>query len=328
MSPLDTTPASYKSDAIEKSWHQAIAYIKGTQNNGWWPYTQSNQHPATEATAWCALALSTAEPNSGPLIKTSEFFLTTQNNDGGWCSEPTMGSSEWGTGPALLALRLLNYDSAQSGFAKVAKAEKKAYSFLFEMRTEYYRPVARLLLLLAQGEKAMHYGRGWPWMKDCAHWVEPTTYSLLALKLPALPGPEVLQAAAHHADIFFYEHECQGGGWNHGAHRCLGVDLPPYTVTTAEALLALQDNPGQPCIERGLNFLLKNNYDSHTPMALAWSVLALHAYKRNYREKIMELLQHQNPDGSFGLNNMVTGIATLSLAADQKTNILLNKNRT
>jgi hypothetical protein len=91
---------------------------------------------------------------------------------------------------------------------------------------------------------------GWPWTLDTFGWTEPTARSVLALRLlrPDATGPI--------GDGFgvLRDRECVGGGWNYGNRVVLGVDLPPYTQTTAIALLALQHS-GDPSADRGLDRL-------------------------------------------------------------------------
>jgi Squalene-hopene cyclase C-terminal domain len=316
-----------QNDAIEKSLHLALAYIRNQQKDGWWPYSKGHG-PSTEATAWCALAvMAAAEKSSLPATETINYLLQTQNKDGGWSTDPEIKISEWSSSPALLALRMLPSHNDKSA-GEIAKAIDRAFAFLFEMRTDYWRPVARLFVLLSKGTEGLNYGRGWPWTRDTAHWVEPTSYALLALKLPQLPEKASLREAAKHANLYFQEHACRKGqgqppcGWNHGSNYCLEVFLPPYTVTTAEALLALQDDAHNDSVAGGLQHLLQNNDDSNSAMALAWSTLALHAYDRQYSKKLMGLVEQQKADGSFGPNNLVTAIATLALAAGQGRNLL------
>jgi hypothetical protein len=78
--------------------------------------------------------------------------------------------------------------------------------------------------------------RGWPWTLDTFGWTEPTARSVLALRLLR---PEATGSIADGIGVL-RNRECVGGGWNYGNRVVLGVDLPPYTQTTAVALLALQ----------------------------------------------------------------------------------------
>jgi hypothetical protein len=89
--------------------------------------------------------------------------------------------------------------------------------------------------------------RGWPWTLDTFGWTEPTARSLLALRLHR---PSATGAIADGTGVL-RNRECVGGGWNYGNRVVLGVDLPPYTQTTAMAVLALQGSE-EPVRRRGL----------------------------------------------------------------------------
>jgi hypothetical protein len=328
MTTAKNDPHSAQSAAIQKSLHQTLTYIGNEQKDGWWPFI-SNRQASTEATAWCALATTvTAESANAKHVAALDYLLKCQNKDGGWSTGPDITISEWCTAPALLAVRMLAAKCGNTS-PRVRQAIDRAQDFLFEIRTDYWhRPIARLLVLLTRGQEGLNYGRGWPWMRDCAHWVEPTAYGLLALKLPHLTEKAGLREAAKHANLYFHEHACRAAkdrppsGWNHGSNYCLEVYLPPYTVTTAEALVALQDDPDHDTVAGGLDHLLQANDDSNSAMALAWSTIALHAYGRDYKTKLLALVEQQNTDGSFGPNNLVTAVAAVALAAGNGTNIL------
>jgi hypothetical protein len=158
---------------------------------------------------------------------------------------------------------------------------------------------------------------------DCAFWVEPTSYSLLAMKLPFLPDKMNLMAACKHASIYLHKHVCREGGWNHGCEQSLGIYSPPYTVTTAEALLALQDEPRSPVIEHALSLITNDMFDADSCLPLSWSYLALNAYGKDPGTKATRLVSHQNQDGSFGWSSIVTAIAAIALIAAVKNDNLL-----
>jgi hypothetical protein len=328
MTATNDDSHTIQNDAIEKSLHRAVAYIRNQQTDGWWPYNHG-LGPSTEATAWCALAIMVAADKSiATFADTVSFLLKTQNKDGGWSTSPGIKISEWSSSPALLALRLLP-DKSDNRSGEIARAIDQAFSFLFEMRTDYWRPIGRLLVFLSKGAEGLNYGRGWPWTHDTAHWVEPTSYALLALKLPHLPDKVSLREAAKHANLYFHEHACRTGegappcGWNHGSNYCLEVFLPPYTVTTAEALVALQDDARNDTVAGGIKHLLQANDDSNSALALAWSIIALDAYgSSDCRKKLMRLVEQQKADGSFGPNNLVTATAVIALSAGQGRNLL------
>jgi hypothetical protein len=310
--------------AITGALTRAITNLRGSEQNGWWSYVDA-KGPSTEATSWCAVAMHAGAEDSFNASKTTEYLLSAQSKDGGWSTAPNCKVSDWSTAPAVLALRLLN-TKQNSNTRAVERAVIEGSNFLFDLRTDFFRSVARLLLFLSQGQSGLDYGRGWPWTKDCTFWVEPTAYSLLALKLPNVPDRQIIRQAIHHASQYLNSHACRGGGWNHGAAYVLKVFAPPYTLTTAEALLALQDEPHSQVTEQALKFIAADNPDANSSLPLAWSILALNAYGREVDHKTSQLLGHQNEDGGFGTNNMATALAILALLAASKNKNLLKMN--
>jgi hypothetical protein len=196
---------------------------------------------------------------------------------------------------------------------ELEKPLRQSLDYLFDSRTEFFGSIARVLLILSKGKQGLEYSRGWPWSPDCFHWIEPTVYALLALKTPAMPRNEAYNDIITRAQAFMLEHECQGGGWNHGSSFCLGVHLPPYIVTTAEALLALPEAKDSPAVKSGLSFLLKTEPSQCSAMEHAWVILALSAFDRPMENLVRSLVASQNKDGSFGVNMMVTGLCAIAL---------------
>lgn len=297
---------------IKQSRRKTQEYLLANFKNGGWGYHLGNQ-PATEATAWCAISL-----RNGPSYikdEVNQFLLENQNADGGWSTGPEIGNSDWTSGPAILALRLLNRsDKAQVVDERIEKALSKAFIYLFDSRVDFFGPTARFVIFLWKGQQGLSYGRGWPWTPGCFNWVEPTSYNLLALRVPSLPSPGVYREVIEHANKFFIEHACSAGGWNHGSERALGVKLPPYTVTTAEALLVLQDLKEHSAVTKGLAFLDSVSEAHPSAMSLAWAILARCAHGQKPIKEVEALLNNQNEDGSFGSNFMVTGLASTALS--------------
>jgi Prenyltransferase and squalene oxidase repeat len=288
-------------------------YIDRNIKDGSWPY-RPGQEPSTEATAWCTLSLHEKNPH---LPAALSYLQKIQNEDGGWSTGPSEGKSDWCSGPALFALRsaakLLPDTASRSPF-------ERGVNFLAEIPFEMTTFGARVILTALQGAQKMDAApRGWPWSRDCYHWVEPTSYNLYAFKIPQPSqykdgSPKLVNRASK----YLLENTCSIGGWNHGSHLTLGVNLPPYIVTTAEALLALQDYPTHKEIERAFAFLGANTEASQagqtkSAMALAWMTLALHAYGRDSKKTLDQLILAQNADGSFGPNMMVTALSAMAL---------------
>ena len=286
------------------------------------PYIQSGE-ASTEASAWALIALRQDEELA---LAGLSYLSAAQNKDGGWSTRPNAGKSDWTTGPALLAMRILhdslelkNKQSQIDGTAK--EALDKGMSYLLDSRVEFYGPLARLLLLMSKGPESVEYARGWPWDQKCFHWLEPTAYCLMALKLPAMPDKQEHRDVVKFADRFIFEHACQGGGWNHGNDLSLGVYLPAYRLTTAEALLALQvsalksNAENDKKIAEALQFLEANSKEDSSSLSLAASILALHAHGKSCQAETNFLLARQSKNGAFGPTIMSTAMAALALEA-------------
>lgn len=311
---MTETQANSSQALIEAAKSKVSNYIHRNGKDGWWPYLPGRE-PSTEVTAWCTLSLSDRDE---ALPKALRFLTKSQNEDGGWSTAPSEGKSDWCSGPALFALRSV---AEKLSDKSADKAFQRGANYLAEYPAEIYNIGARIILGAVQGVKATeNQPRGWPWSRGCFHWVEPTSYNLYALKIP---GPtkykDGFKEIVTHANKFLLDNPCSVGGWNHGSHLSLGFNLPPFIVTTAEALIALQDFPDNKEIERGFDFLLKSDSEAseagqkNSAMALSWMTLAFDAHGRDASKFRNKLAAGQNPDGSFGPNMMVTALASMAL---------------
>lgn len=289
----------------------------------WCPY-QPNGGPSVEATCWAMMALG-YDSDREDLRRISNgvgnFLASRQNKDGGWSTSPGAGKSDWNTAPAMISLRSMESPAQiqkldEATKHAVKRSIQKGLDYLLDSRSEFWTPVARLLMLVSKGSQALDYSRGWPWDPHCFHWVEPTSYSLIALKLPNRPGAGVIKHVVAHANQFLLEHVCKGGGWNHGNDITLGANLPAYRLTTAEALVALQDiERNHKAIASGLEYLAAQEAKDSSSISLAWSIIARHAYDQDPRKELALLIDRQNEDGSFGVNSNlhVSAIALVAL---------------
>lgn len=305
-----------------------------SQEEAWCAY-QVAGGPSVEATSWAAIALGASFVDSLEEVRlinngVGNFLCARQNKDGGWSTAPDIekGKSDWNSAVALFCLRHLEASDQSSqnlddGTKQAVKRSVlKGLDYLFDSRAEFYKPIARLLLLASKGARSLDYSRGWPWDPNCFHWVEPTCYSLIALKHPSVPAPALYEHVIHHANQFLLEHVCKGGGWNHGNDITLGAYLPPYRLTTAEALIALQDAPrDHKAIVESLRYLASQEDSNSSAVSLAWSILARHAYDQDPQKELSFLLERQNPDGSFGVNSNlhVSAVCLIALSTMSKT---------
>ncbi|MBS2007006.1 MAG: hypothetical protein JST01_08195 [Cyanobacteria bacterium SZAS TMP-1] len=316
---------------LQEARARALHFLLATRTEAdqqWFPYSAGGDC-SLEATAWSLIAL---RQNKEVGAAGLDYLASCQNqSDGGWSTRPGAGKSDWNSGPVLLCLRILHSiygdgDGDGDGSSKAANARRNALkagmSHLLDSRVEFFGPTARLLLLISKGRQGLEYGRGWPWDPKCFHWLEPTAYCLLALKLPTGPEKDVHKEVVKFADKFITDHACQGGGWNHGNDTSLGAFLPPYRLTTAEALLALQDYPQDARVKQGQKYLQSQAAQDSSSLSLAFSILALNAFGLGHEQELQYLLQRQAANGSFGPTTMSTAMAALALEAAAGTNIL------
>jgi len=145
--------------------------------------------------------------------------------------------------------------------------------------------LTKLIFLLFPEREAVQLDpdlTGWPWYPDTFSWVEPTSYSLLALKSRRdnLRGRRA-RVRIDEAERMILDRECLGGGWNYGNSRVLDEELWPYPDTTALALIALQDFPRPESLERSLTALEAMVEDRASVLSLALAVLALQLHGRD-----------------------------------------------
>ncbi len=318
------------SDTYSTSFNKALTYLLQAQNleAGWFSYQRTSQDASLEASGWAALTLSQdeGEQTRGPALKAMHFLHGSQNQDGGWSTKPEAGRSDWSSAPSLMALRLLQAElGAVSGAPdkkKLQRSIENGLTYLLDARY-FQKPATRLVMLVSKGAKSLDKDRGWPWDPDCFHWIEPTAYALLALKLPSLPAISKteradIEHAVAKANGFILDHACRGGGWNHGNDITLGAPLPAYRLTTAEALLALQDLKEEKKVKQGLDYLSTWSDKNTSSLSLAMSALALMAHGRSAAAELNYLVQRQAQDGSFTANITTTALSALALSAGGK----------
>ena len=308
--------------AIQEQLEKAQEFLSSSMNEGWLPYAFIKaKSPSIEATAWSAIALALKYPNIAS--KAIAFILNNQNNDGGWSTSPGIDKSDWNSALAILAIRFAKHYKLEGLDEKaINKAIKNGSHYLITSRMDLMIPILRLLLLLgAKGKKGLQFGKGWPWNKGCYSWVEPTAYSLMALKMPYVANNQLTQIAISHANKFLLDHTCKGGGWNHGAYYCLGEYCPPYMLTTAEAILALLDVKDNEKIKLAIEYLSKIDDQVVSAWSLSWNIMALNAHGYDCSHNINILLSLQNKNGSFGSNFLSTALSILALNTVNGINI-------
>jgi hypothetical protein len=274
---------------------------------GWAPAHPGN----TECTALAAWALhahcapGTAGRDASDLGV--RWLRERQLPDGSWPMSDQVPGSSWMSSLAVLALGRVRRDNPQAvrGAGWLLGQESRVQPWLLRAWLRLFpveRPVDQDPDLV-----------GWPWTTDTAPWVEPTAWSLLAVKalLPALPARRAAERIRQ-AELMLVDRMCIGGGWNYGNKRVLGEALPPYPDTTALALMALHDRAGEPDLVASVARLEEMLLANRSVLVLALSALALGRHGRDPAPLRAELLQRL--DSAAPADTRTLALALLAVA--------------
>jgi hypothetical protein len=316
---------------------QDVAFLSRQAKDGWWPYKKGHG-PSLEATVWCAIACR----KEGELArKTAQFLLQSQTEEGGWSTLLGAGKPDWTSTLALLCLRILRQEllssegsmsqggGSDSGNSDIVERINAGFarglSFLNGFRSAVYNEISQVLLMLYHGRPDFDYPRGWPFTANTYHWVEPTSYALLALK-GSMPGLdkrslEMIEMADDYLDL----QACRDGGWNYGCVKVFGVNLEAQPLTTAQALLALQDKPDKATVVKALAYLnggLESRPEMQTLLSRAWSSLALDAMGHDVSQLTGKLAFALRSDGSYDDNLAASALASIAAGLPESGNPL------
>jgi Prenyltransferase and squalene oxidase repeat len=259
----------------------AIKLLLGAQNeDGGWGAVKGKRSN-TESTSFALMALNSMEGK--PFIQQTtvglKWLLEHQKEDGSWLLNDASKQSSWTTPIAVLAL--LSFQDQRENARRAAK---------WVLTQEGKKPgwVASLLVRLSLVKKIVEldpYLSGWSWTAGAFSWVEPTSYSLMALKKlkRSLPGTNC-EERIRQGELLIYDRMCESGGWNYGNSRVLGEALWPYPDVTAVALIALQDRAGSEANQTSLRALFTMMREAASGAALGWGILCLTLYNQDVRE--------------------------------------------
>jgi hypothetical protein len=294
----------------------SASYLESQAKDGWWPYV-AGRGPSVEATAWCAIACRKNKKLAQAAISN---LVATQNSDGGWTSAPDTGKSDWSTGAALLAIAILgrthaDMDGAMGG--KVHAATDRGLKFLVGLRTDLITDLTRVGLTIMQGPD-FDYPRGWPWEPDTYHWVEPTSYAILAIKYSPYATDKRYKTMVSQAHAYLLEKTCTPAGWNFGSPRTLGADWPALPGPTALALIAMQD-VSSPKIDQALAYLRDLTGPTiDTTIADSLSVLARDLHGDDMSKEGKAILERFSKRSDMGQNlcSLAAAAIACNLPAD------------
>lgn len=262
----------------------AIDLLLEAQNeDGGWGAVKGKRSN-TESTSFALMALKSLDgkPFDRQTTAGRKWLLQHQKDDGSWSLNDASQQSSWTTPIAVLAL--LPFQDQREPGLRAAK---------WILTQEGRKPgwVASLLVRLSLIKKMTEldpYLSGWPWTAGAFSWVEPTSYSLMALKklkrsLVGTTGTNC-EERIRQGEMLIYDRMCENGGWNYGNSRVLGEALWPYPDVTAVALIALQDRAASEANQTSLHALDNMLQEAASGTALGWGILCLTLYNREVRE--------------------------------------------
>jgi hypothetical protein len=235
----------------------------------------------TESTSFALMALKSLDEKLFNRQTTAalKWLVQHQKEDGSWSLNDASNQSSWTTPIAVLAL--LPFQDQREHALRAAK---------WILTQEGRKPgwIASLLVRLSLIKKMTEldpYLSGWSWTAGAFSWVEPTSYSLMALKKlkRSLVGTNC-EERIRQGEMLIYDRMCESGGWNYGNSKVLGETLWPYPDVTAVALIALQDRAIKEANRRSLLALQSMMREAPSGIALGWGILCLKLYGEDIRE--------------------------------------------
>jgi hypothetical protein len=208
----------------------SIALLIAKQNaDGGWPYAHGASW--TEPTAYAILA-ALAEGETRAAERGIRWMQLAQRTDGGWPPQLGVDQSTWVSAlAALLPAERLGAKAHEAAIQWLLRTSGEETSFVYRLRQ----------WLLGNSTAPDQEFAGWPWAPGAAAWVGPTALAILALeKEGALRPSPSIRERIESGRRFLLSRTCSDGGWNHGAARALGYELPSYPETTGMALLAMR----------------------------------------------------------------------------------------
>ena len=259
----------------------AIDLLLGAQNeDGGWGAVKGKRSN-TESTSFALMALKSLEGKLFDRQTTAglKWLLQHRGDDGSWFLNDSSKQGSWTTPIAVLAL--LSFQDQREHALRAAK-------WILTQQGRKPGWLATLLVRLSLVKKMTEldpYLSGWSWTAGAFSWVEPTSYSLMALKKlkRSLAGTNC-DERIRQGEMLIYDRMCENGGWNYGNSKVLGEALWPYPDVTAVALIALQDQTTSAVNQKSLRVLDAIMRETASGTALGWGILCLTLYNQDVQE--------------------------------------------
>lgn len=249
-----------------ESWQTRILErLVGHANaDGGWGYHKDLPSSA-ESTALTCLALGSADLAGDVRVRGLKWLTSVQRNDG--AVPVTLGMSEpcWPTALAMLAWS----GKASPGAPDFVEAISRAKGWLLNMRG---KPLPRRPHMIGHDTTII----GWPWVDGTHSWVEPTSYTILALRKNGLADhPRVREGVQ-----LLWDRALTDGGWNYGNTQVLGNSLRAFPAPTGIVLTALAAESYDPRADQASAYLEDALPRIRSPISLAWGICGLTAQEK------------------------------------------------
>ncbi len=274
----------------------------------------------------------------------TDFFLQTQNADGGWSYRARGMSFVEPTAAVMLALKndnartracdfLLTIQHADGGWGIAAMDSESGWMTAWAVLALARLPDARAVVALGAqwlidteglrvidaASRAIIYQRlqidstlrGWPWQPGDAAWVHPTSLAILALCAVGKSD----ESRVRDGITYLFDRAVVSGGWNIGNPEMLDQPMPATIQDSAVTLLALHGaavNASHARVSKTISFLRDAMTRAKTPAELAWGIYALREWGVDVAEALARLNALQEPSGSWQGNPFITAIAELA----------------
>jgi len=274
----DETPGRFSAENDSLLERFCVPLLLGGQNpDGGWGYRR-DAPSSVEATSWALLALLGLQKSAQVEQATRsglDWLLRVQLADGSWPAFAGLPQGCWVTAPATLALFTHKQSSEHisRGLQWLCKCRPAEGGWLWRLRERFLKHG-----IVVRQDSSL---KGWSWTPGTASWVEPTCYSLIALRhiskeLHPPEAPERMQLA----EKMLLDRACPQGGWNSGNPLVYGAAGIPRVGPTAWALLALLDFPDGTKIRESLEWLEQFYPRIEGPASLSLAHLCLVAHER------------------------------------------------
>ncbi|WP_074311416.1 hypothetical protein [Singulisphaera sp. GP187] len=235
-----------------------------------WGYTRSGT-PSAEATALSCMGLLATEQVAGvgddqgreAVGKAARWLADGQNPDGSISVHPGLAGPGWPTSLAIVVW-------SRIGCCK--DASDRATAWLLDQKG---RTMPRL-----RGEWDAHDTTlaGWPWTANTHSWIEPTAWSMIALRRRGFYEHPRVREALH----LIKDRMIGSGGWNYGVKAVQHRPHPAQPAPTGLALLALAGSgvAGPDDVAASLDYLKGELSRVKGIHSVCWGLLGLHAWGR------------------------------------------------